>query len=135
MITPIRTHDYFDFFKVHSFHFDIVEFQNQNGDVFLIFSLRYHVSSLALNISTSFSAVASFGLKIQHFELSKLTLGDTRTMAVWSKRSPSLEVSTEQGRYGGLHLTAQQQTTFFVTVAIYIQLGFENSANKMITTR
>ena len=45
-------------------------------------------------------------------------------MAVWSKRSPSLKVSIEQGRYGGLHLTAQQQTTIFVTVAI--QHDFEN---------
>ena len=45
-------------------------------------------------------------------------------MTVWSKRSPSLEVSIEQRRYSGLHLTAQQQTAIFVTVAI--QLGFEN---------
>ena len=54
-------------------------------------------------------------------------------MAVWSKRDSSLEVSMELGRYSELHLTAQQQTTIFVTVAI--QHGFENNPNKMITTR
>ena len=81
VIMPISTQDYF--LKLHSFHCDIIEFQNQNGDVFLIY-LWYHVSSLAMNILTSFSAVASFGLKIQHFGLEKLTLRDTRTMAVWS---------------------------------------------------